>query len=653
MAQENARRTDHSGIKMGFVMALFSIALGALWVRAGWVQLLEGDDLADQASRQSRAAECEYGERGRIFDRNGEMLATSVEAKSVFARPYEIENLDVACDMLSRDLKMPRTEVYKKLKTNKKFIWIKRQVTDREAAAVAKADIQGVRLTSEFTRIYPNGHLAGQLLGFTDIDGRGREGIEHVFNDRLAPSKAEFVVQRDATGRLLYLDAHGREVDVNGKDVRLTIDTHIQHAAEQALANSIAKYEAKAGIVLVVDVKSGDILAMASEPFFNPNTVRSSKAAQRRLRPLTDIYEPGSTMKPFLFAAALQEGTITPDTLIDCENGRWTVARRVIRDTHPEKWLPAHKVLRYSSNIGSAKIGMNLGAGVYFDYLTKLGFGEKTDLGLPGESSGILRPAGSWTSVDLACISFGQSIGVTAVQLAKAFLCLANQGATRDLNLILTPRSERKNASIQVFTPQTAATVLKMMEEVVQEDGTGRSARIEGINMAGKTGTAQKASREGGYGDQYLSSFVALVPADDPELLVITMIDEPQKANYGSMVAAPVCREVTVRTLAYHGQLSETLHANVEENVPVDNLADEPLDQAVPAPVARIDDGKVPDVAGLPVRRALEALVKMGIVPVIKGQGMTVKRQQPAAGLPWPGNRTKEGADDVFVLWLS
>ncbi|AMK10673.1 MAG: penicillin-binding transpeptidase domain-containing protein [Pseudodesulfovibrio sp.] len=653
MAKDNTRRTDHSGIKMGFVMALFAVALGALWVRAGWVQLHEGDTLALRASRQSLAAEWEYGARGRIFDRNGEMLATSVEAKSVFARPFEIENLDVACDVLSRDLKMPRTEVYKKLKSNRKFVWIKRQVTDREAGAVERAGLKGVRQTSEFSRIYPNGHLAGQVLGFVDIDGRGREGIEHVFDKLLSPGKAEFVVQRDATGHRLYLDAHGREVDINGKDVRLTIDTHIQHAAEQALATSIAKYDARAGIVLVVDVKSGDILAMANEPFFNPNTVRTSKPSHRRLRPVTDIYEPGSTMKPFLFAAALQEGTITPDTLIDCENGRWTVARKVIRDTHPERWLPAHKVLRYSSNIGSAKIGMELGAGVYHDYLSKLGFGEKTDIGIPGESTGIVRPASSWTSVDLAAISFGQGIGATAVQLARAYLCLANQGATRELNLIIDPQSRRRNASVQVFSPETAATVLAMMHEVVHEDGTGRSARIEGISMAGKTGTAQKASSSGGYGDQYLSSFVALVPSDDPELLVITMIDEPQKANYGSMVAAPVCRDVTVRTLAYHGQLSETLHANVTDTESVDRLAEEPLDQAVTVPVARAEDGKVPNIEGMPVRRALEALVKMGIVPVLKGEGMTVKRQQPAAGQPWPGNRTKEGADDVFVLWLS
>ncbi len=652
MAKEKQGRTDNSGIKIGLVIALFAIALAGLWVRTGWIQLHDGDILTHKASKQSLAAEYEYGERGRIFDRNGQMLATSVEAKSVYARPFEVVDIDATATALATTLKLSRKSVRKKLASKKKFIWIKRQVTDREAAAITQAELKGVRLTSEFSRIYPNGHLAGQVLGFVDIDGKGREGIEKIFNDRLAPGKAQFVVQRDAKGQRLYLDDQGREMDINGLDVRLTIDTHIQHAAEQALAKSIAKYEARAGIVLVVDVKSGDILAMANQPFFNPNTVRVSKPQQRRLRPLTDIYEPGSTMKPFLFAAALEEGIIKPETLIDCENGRWRVARKVIRDTHPEKWLPAHKVLRYSSNIGSAKIGMDLGAGTYHSYLAKLGFGEKTRIGLPGESAGILRPAQKWTNVDLAAISFGQGIGTTALQMAKAFLCLGNEGVTRQLNLIKTPDSGHKNTSIQVFSPKTAATVLSMMKDVVHEDGTGRSARIPGITMAGKTGTAQKAI-QGGYGDQYLSSFVALVPATEPELLVITMIDEPQKANYGSMVAAPVCREVTVRTLAYHGKLSETLNASAAEEVLVDAKADGPLANAIAKPKVRPVTNKVPDIKGLPVRRALELLTKKGIVPVLKGQGMTVKDQKPRAGQPWPENELKEGSDDVFVLWLS
>jgi len=633
-------------------MALFAIAFAGLWVRAGWVQLHDGDSLSNRASKQSLAAEYEYGERGRIFDRNGQMLATSVEAKSVYARPFEITDIDSATNFLSKTLKLTRTTVRKKLASKKKFVWIKRQVTDRESVAVTKAKLKGIRLTSEFSRIYPNGHLAGQVLGFVDIDGKGREGIELVYNERMKPGKAEFVVQRDAKGQRLYLDAQGREMDINGLDIRLTIDTHIQHAAEQSLAKSISKYDARAGIVLVVDVKSGDILAMANQPFFNPNTVRTSKADQRRLRPLTDVYEPGSTMKPLMFAAALEEGVIKPDTLIDCENGRWKVARKTIRDTHPEKWLPAHKVLRYSSNIGSAKIGMDMGAGVYHSYLSKLGFGEKTNIGLPGESRGIMMPAKKWTSVDLAAISFGQGIGTTALQMARAYLCIANGGTTKELNLIRLPDAERKNTSVQVFSPETAATVLSMMKDVVHEDGTGRSALIPGITMAGKTGTAQKAAK-GGYGDQYLSSFVAMVPAEEPELLVITMIDEPQKANYGSMVAAPVCREVTVRTLAYHGKLSETLDTTVAETVPVDVLANEPMIGAVATPKPHAVTDKVPNIKGLPVRRALELLAKKGIVPVLKGQGMTVKGQKPEAGQPWPEDQMKEGADDVFVLWLS
>ena len=652
MAKGSQGRKDHSKVKIGLVMGLFALALTGLWARAGWVQLHEGEALLSKASKQSHAAEFEYGERGRIFDRNGQMLATSVEAKSIYARPFEIENIDVAADTLSRSLNVSRSKIYKRLKSKKKFVWIKRQVTDRESLAVTEADMKGVRLVSEFSRIYPNGHLAGQTIGFVNIDGRGLEGIERVYNERMKPGKAEFVVRRDAKGQRLYLDAQGREMDINGLDVRLTIDTHIQHAAEQALAKSIAKYDARAGIVLVVDVDSGDILAMANQPFFNPNAVRSSKATQRRLRALTDIYEPGSTLKPLLFAAALEEKVIERDTLIDCENGKWKVARKTIRDTHPEKWLPAHKVLRYSSNIGSAKIGMDLGAGVYHDYLTKLGFGEKTNIGLPGESRGILMQPNKWTSVDLAAISFGQGIGTTALQMAKAYLCLANGGVTKELNLVNLPEPDRKNTAVRVFSPETAATVLDMMKDVVHEDGTGRSARIPGITMAGKTGTAQKAAK-GGYGDQYLSSFVALVPAEAPELLVITMIDEPQKANYGSMVAAPVCREITVRTLAYYGKLSETLDSSVAENIHVDELINEPMAESMTAPKARPMTDKVPNITGLPVRRALELLVKKGIVPVLKGQGMTVKGQQPKAGQPWPEDNMEGGANDVFILWLS
>ncbi len=407
MAKGSQGRKDLSKVKIGLVMVLFAVALVGLWARTGWVQLHDGSALLSKASKQSHAAEYEFGERGRIFDRNGAMLATSVEAKSVYARPFQIENIDVAADTLSRDLKISRRTVYRKLKSKKKFVWIKRQVTDRETAAIERADLKGISLLSEYSRIYPNGHLSGQLLGFVNIDGQGLEGIERIYNERMKPGKAEYVVQRDAKGGRMYLDAQGREMDINGLDIRLTIDTHIQHAAEQALATSIEKYQARAGIVMVVDVDSGDILAMANYPFFNPNAVSKSTASQRRLRAITDVYEPGSTMKPFLFAAALEEGVIEPDTLINCENGRWRVGGKTIRDTHPEKWLPAHKVMRYSSNIGTAKIGLDLGAGVYHSYLSRLGFGEKTNIGLQGETRGIMMPPDKWTSVDLAAISFG------------------------------------------------------------------------------------------------------------------------------------------------------------------------------------------------------------------------------------------------------
>ncbi|WP_243544094.1 penicillin-binding transpeptidase domain-containing protein [Pseudodesulfovibrio tunisiensis] len=655
MVKHGKKSKDYSRIKMILVMALFGLSLAGLWVRAGWVQLHDGPRLQKMASRQNLAAEFERGERGRILDRNGQMLATSVEAKSVYARPVEASaSLQKSVAVLSRILHISPTRVRKKLSSKRPFIWIKRQVTDREALAVDKAKLPGVHLTSEFTRLYPNGHLAGQVLGFVDVDGMGREGVEREFQKRMVPGKARFVVQRDASGRRLYLDADGREVDVNGKDVRLTIDTQIQHAAEQSLANAIRKYEARAGIVVVVDVPTGEILALANAPFFNPNIFRKSRADQRRARSLTDVYEPGSTLKPLLFAAALEEGVITRDTLIDCENGRYRVARKVIRDTHPARWLPANKVLRYSSNIGCVKIAADLGADVYHSYLTKLGFGERTGLRLPGESGGIVMPPTKWTSVDLAAISFGQGIAATAIQMSKAFLCLANGGETRRLTLVKSPSPAAKDRPVRIFSRETADTVLSMMREVVQEDGTGRSARIPGISMAGKTGTAQKASREGGYGKEYLSSFVGLIPAEKPELLFLAMIDEPQKSQYGSKVAAPVVREVAIRSLAYLDKLPDNISETaVAVSAPRTKDGATDLAAALPAPRPVTVSGTVPALRGLPVRRAVEALARKGIVPVLKGDGMTVDKQKPAAGQPWPDATGKGGKDDVFVLWLS
>lgn len=655
MTGRNGAKKEFSKPKIIIVMVLFGLVLSALWVRAGWVQLHEGEALERMASRQSLASELEFGRRGRIFDRNGTLLASSAEARSVFANPRKVRDPEKTAHQLRRLLGVSFPRIHKRLASDRQFVWIKRQVTDRQAATVRKARIPGVRMASEFTRLYPNGPLAGQVLGFTGIDGKGLEGIESEFEKRLAPGKARFVVQRDASGRRLYLNDQGEVVDIDGLDVTLTIDARVQHAAEEALYRAIEKHEAKAGIVIAADVKSGEILAMANYPFFNPNIYSRTRPADRRNRAVLDLYEPGSTLKPILFAAAIEEGVIEPNTLIDCENGRWRVGRKVIRDHHYARWLPARKVLRYSSNIGCAKIGQMLGADAYYSYLVKLGFLERPETRLPAMRSGMLRPPEKWTEVDQAAISFGQGISSTALQLMEAYMCIAAGGETRSLRLVQTPDSPAARSGERVFSRQTAATVLKLMEEVVEKDGTGRRARIPGIAMAGKTGTAQKAVR-GGYGDKYMSSFVGMVPAEDPELLILCMVDEPEGIDYGGIVAAPVVRSVLVETLALRGQLPDAHAVRLaRKNAPgteVVEPASESVRAVLPAPVTLAPGTRIPDVKGMPLRRALEVFLKKGIVPTVRGDGMTVTGQTPAPGEPWP-EPEEEARDDVFVLQLS
>lgn len=635
--------------KLLFVMVLFALVWTGLLGRAAYLQLFKGADLSRLASRQHLAAELERGERGSIYDRNGNLLATSVEASSVYIRPVNVKNVAKTAAKLSNILGISETKLRKKLSRKSNFIWIKRQLDDRTTAKIKKAELPGVYLTTEYVRLYPNNHLAGQLLGFAGIDGKGLEGLEKEFNDRLVGRKAQFVVQRDASGRRLYLDAMGREVDVRGKDIYLTIDAHLQSVTENALAKAVQKYNGRWGAAIVVEVASGDILAMANCPGFNPNIFRTSSPSIWRNRAALDVVEPGSTFKPFLIAAALKHGVVTPEKLFDCENGRWKLNGKYIKDTHKYDWLPAHKILRYSSNIGSAKIGLELGVQNYHKFMNDLGFGSKTGLPIPGDRAGMIRPAAKWNEIDLAAGSFGQGIGVTALQMAKAFLTLANKGVAKPLKLVQLPRTENEEPAKQIFNADVAEKVLSMMREVVQEDGTGRKARISGTTVAGKTGTAQKAHGKGGYGTEFLASFVAMVPGYNPEYVVFMMVDDPKPEHYGGTVAAPAVKDIMTQTLAYYGKLPERRNPT-----PV-MAAGTQVHSEMPKKALRsnsvqfdVSSDKVPDLKGMPIRRAIEILVQKGFVPQLKGQGMSITRQLPKAGDKWP-----EEKDAQMVLWVS
>ncbi|CCO22495.1 penicillin-binding transpeptidase domain-containing protein [Maridesulfovibrio hydrothermalis] len=649
MAKRKKESMRASRNKLLFVMVLFALVWTALLGRAAWLQLFMGADLSRLASRQHLAAELERGERGSIYDRNGNLLATSVEASSLYIRPVKVKDVAGTAARLSKILGISKARLIKKLSSKSNFVWIKRQLNDRVASKIKQAGLTGVYLTTEYVRLYPNNQLAGQLLGFAGIDGNGLEGLEKEFNDRLAGRKAQFVVQRDASGRRLYLDAMGREVDIRGKDIHLTIDSHLQSVTENALADAVRKYNGKWGAAIVVEASSGDILAMANCPRFNPNIFRTSSPDIWRNRAALDIVEPGSTFKPFLIAAALEHGVATPEKLFDCENGRWKLNGKYIKDSHKYGWLPTHKILRYSSNIGSAKIGLELGVQNYHKFISDLGFGHKTGLPLPGERKGLIRPPSKWNEIDLAAGSFGQGVGVTAVQMAKGFMAIANKGVAKPLKLVQFPRSGEEEPPKRVFSEDVAEKVLSMMREVVQEDGTGTRSRISGTTVAGKTGTAQKAHKKGGYGTEYLASFIALVPGYNPEYIVFMMVDDPKPNHYGGTVVAPAVKKIMTETLAYYGKLPEK-----RSKTPVmaagHQMYSEMPKKALKSNSAHFDvsDDKVPNLTGMPIRRAIEILVQKGFVPRLKGQGMTITRQLPKAGDKWPEERNAE-----MVLWVS
>jgi len=573
-------------------------------------------------------------------------LATSVESKSVYASPIKVDNAAQTAQTLAQILDVPKKNIERDLSSKKGFVWIKRQIGDREAQAIEAEKLPGVFLTSEFRRMYPNHHSAGQVLGFVGVDGTGLEGLEKHFEERMAGRQAKYVVQRDASGRRMYLDDQGREMDIRGTDVKLTLDTVVQDAAEQALAEAVTKYNGRSGMAIVVKVDTGEILALAHFPFLNPNVAGESKVSARRNRAALDMFEPGSTMKPFVFAAALEQKVIDAGKIFDCENGKWTLRGKVIRDTHPYHWLSANRILRYSSNIGTAKIGLALGAQHYYNALRKVGFGEPTGLAIPSESGGKLRQPKEWSEIDLAAISFGQGIGVTGLQMAKAYLVLANKGVAKPLRLVTDPPPQSTPPAERVFSVQTAETVLSMLREAVEEDGTGKLARIPGVVVAGKTGTAQKAAATGkGYGVDNVASFVGLFPGDKPEFLIMAVVDEPSPVSLGGIVCAPAVRDIAIKTLSYFNRLPEGKTAPL-----VEQSESSMLDKATRAPSA-VAGALVPDLTGLPVRRALEVLGKRGIVPTLKGSGMLVAHQKPAAGEAWPEAQTT-GKDGGFVLWL-
>ncbi|MBX3275829.1 MAG: PASTA domain-containing protein [Sandaracinaceae bacterium] len=667
----SARRRRWMRVRIGLLASL--VLVGAVLVtRRAWELTIEhGPALRAMAEQQQLRDIRLAPKRGTIYDRHGAELAVSVDVESVFANPRLMRargvDTDRAAADLARVLDLDRAVIATRLRQDRYFVWIERQVSPVEADAVRSLAIEGVQMTDEARRFYPNRELAAHLLGFANVDGVGIEGLELSMEERLRGAVDPVPAVRDRRGRVVFSDQLLDERAAQGDDLYLTIDKTIQHVVERELALGVQTAEARAGSVVVMDPQTGEILAMASYPTFNPNEPGRSPTENRRNRAIADRLEPGSTIKPFTVSAALAAGVIRPDQLFDVSGndphgtvGRMHIGDDVIRDTHPRaEPITASEVLIYSSNIGAALIGNDLGRHRLYRSFRRFGFGEPTGVPLPGETGGVLRHHTRWYDLDLATISFGQGMSATTLQLATAMSAIANGGRLMEPHLVARivdghgtlveealPRVER-----QVIPARTARLVADMLTAVTGEGGTGPQAAIDGYLVAGKTGTAQKADhRRGGYAaDLYVASFVGFVPAQDPRLVIAVVIDEPMVNHYGGPVAGPVFRRIGQATLRHLGVPAETggdALAEIERRLAraerAGARAEADADAAPPMVVEREPrDGEVvvPDLAGRTVRAALLELRRVGLAFRVEGTGL-VLAQDPSPGAVAPRGTT-------------
>ena len=565
MTAKRAREWRRLVLVGGGLALLFAVVGG----RAGQLTVLHGQRLAWLARQQQQRQVSLVPRRGPIVDRGGEPLALTVDAESLYVDPHLFDGGSANVARLARVLDLSESDLRHKVSSASasggSFVWLKRLATPKEAAAVMAVGAPGVGTIVERRRVYPRAPLAAHVLGFAGVDAQGLEGVERQYDALIRPPVREILeMERDARGRAILMGGVENEEDPVGARVETTIDATVQAVAERELARGVATAGAAGGTAIVLDPWTGAVLALANAPSFDPNNVSVSNASARRNRAVTDMYEPGSTLKVMLTAAALDQGVVAPQQRIFCENGRYRVGRNVIHDHHPREWLTVAEVLWFSSNIGAAKIGAALGVERLHGYLSAFGFASRTGIALPGEAAGRMRPAARWRPIDLATASFGQGVTVTPLQLAGAFSVIANGGELfrpyvvskvvgPDGQVLLQQGPEKVR---RVIRPDTAKVIQGLLRGAVDdEDGTGRLARIPGVTVAGKTGTSQKVDPgTGRYSARArVASFAGFVPADAPRFVIVVVIDEPAKSQYGGVVAAPVFREIAAATLGRAG----------------------------------------------------------------------------------------------------
>jgi cell division protein FtsI (penicillin-binding protein 3) len=533
------------------LLAILLAWMLGLSARAVYLQGLNNDFLQQKGeSRYSRVVAI-GAHRGRITDRHGAPLAISTAVESVWASPSDFKAGRDQVQRLARLLDMQVHEIERRLADpNREFVYLRRQLPPDHAARVVELDISGVFLQREYRRFYPSGEVTAHLIGMTDIDDKGQEGLELAYQDVLVGKAGSRRVIRDRLGRIVE-DVESIRAPQQGRDLTLSIDSRIQYLAYRELKAALETHRAKAGGIVVLDARSGEVLALANLPGYNPNNRGRIEPQRSRNRALTDLFEPGSTLKPFTVAAALEAGSIRPETMIATGNGRMMVGKRTISDVHPAGTVTVEQVIQKSSNVGAAKIALDLPAQTLWSLLSRCGFGSPPKSGFPGEGAGRLRPYQSWRPIEQATMSYGHGISVSLLQLARAYTVFANDGELKPVTLLKRATPE---PGTQVIAPQTARAVRKMLELAVQTGGTAPRAQVVGYRVAGKTGTAHKLENGRYAPNKYVSSFVGFAPASEPRIIVAVMIDEPSAGqHYGGAVAAPVFREIVaaaMRTLS-------------------------------------------------------------------------------------------------------
>jgi cell division protein FtsI (penicillin-binding protein 3) len=651
----NDRRGKWAQWRIRLIGGLFAFFFVITSARAFYLQVVERDQLVKLAEKQHQKTVALTPGRGSICDRTNAPLAVSIEMDSCYAEPRNIENISGTVAKLAPLVGMPREELTRKLTGNKGFVWLVRRISPDQAQKIRALEIDGIGFVKETKRFYPNAEMAGAVIGFTGLDPEGLEGIELKYDATILGSSGFLVTERDALGRDIAMKGTLVKEASKGHNVTLTLDKNIQYIAEKELAAAVESSRAKGGIALVMEPQTGRVLAMANYPSFNPNAYFKYPPALLRNKCISDSFEPGSTFKVFLIAAALEERVVTPGDGFNCEGGSYSIGGRTIHDTHHYGRLSVADVLKYSSNIGAAKIGGRLGQERLHSYLRGFGFGARSGIDLPGEAYGYLRDRSQWFAVDLATISFGQGVSASAMQLATAFSVVANGGTL--MKPYLVERISDENGTIiqqfspqarqRVISPETARTVARMMEGVTTEGGTGMNAAVEGYRVAGKTGTAQKVDPiTRSYSvDKRTASFIGFIPADDPRLTILVVIDEPKTSPYGGVVAAPAFKAIAQQSLCYLNVPPTKVDKIRKQTIQV-KQEPAPVDPVLAAAEGSINEGGegviMADFHGQSMRQVLRIMEKRGLNVKLIGSGRAVEQS------PLPGHRIGP-ADHVWV----